>query len=99
MVEVAIASVEAVFDWKAYLKEEFGYEFEEDEERDAPEEEGLTEADSLAAPENPTGADALAEEEKPTGADAPAAPENPTGADAPAEPDAGPEASPEGTAV
>ncbi len=26
MVEVAIASVEAVFDWKAYLKEEFGYE-------------------------------------------------------------------------
>ncbi len=25
MVEVAIASVEAVFDWKAYLKEEFGY--------------------------------------------------------------------------
>ena len=26
MVEVAIASVEAVFDWKAYLKETFGYE-------------------------------------------------------------------------
>ncbi len=26
MVEVAIASVEAVFDWKAYLKESFGYE-------------------------------------------------------------------------
>ncbi len=26
MVEVAIAAVEAVFDWKAYLKEEFGYE-------------------------------------------------------------------------
>jgi len=26
MVEVAIASVEAVFDWKAYLKDEFGYE-------------------------------------------------------------------------
>ena len=88
MAEVAIASVEAVFDWKAYLKEEFGYEFEEDEERDAlEEEEGLTEADSLAAPENPTGADALAEEE------------NPTGADAPAKPAAGQEASPEGTAV
>ena len=30
MVEVAIASVEAVFDWKAYLKEEFGYEFDEE---------------------------------------------------------------------
>lgn len=26
MVEVAIASVEAVFDWKAYLKSEFGYD-------------------------------------------------------------------------
>ena len=26
MIEVAIASVEAVFDWKAYLKENFGYE-------------------------------------------------------------------------
>ena len=32
MVEVAIASVEAVFDWKAYLKEEFGYEVEEAED-------------------------------------------------------------------
>ena len=31
MVEVAIASVEAVFDWKHYLAEEFGYE-----EKDAP---------------------------------------------------------------
>ena len=29
MVEVAIAAVEAVFDWKAYLKENFGYEPEE----------------------------------------------------------------------
>lgn len=28
MVEVAIASVEAVFDWKSYLAEEFGYEEE-----------------------------------------------------------------------
>ncbi len=38
MVEVAIAAVEAVFDWKAYLKETFGYEvddswLEEDEKR------------------------------------------------------------------
>lgn len=30
MAEVAIKSVEAVFDWKAYLATEFGYEFEED---------------------------------------------------------------------
>lgn len=29
MVEVAIASVEAVFDWKTYLKEEFGYEIDD----------------------------------------------------------------------
>ncbi|MDD2971107.1 MAG: DUF1385 domain-containing protein [Lachnospiraceae bacterium] len=29
MVEVAIASVEAVFDWKAYLKETFGYDVDE----------------------------------------------------------------------
>lgn len=29
MAEVAIASVEAVFDWKAYLKETFGYEIDD----------------------------------------------------------------------
>ena len=29
MIEVGIASVEAVFDWKAYLKEEFGVEAEQ----------------------------------------------------------------------
>ena len=29
MVEVAIAAVEAVFDWKRYLKDEFGYEVDE----------------------------------------------------------------------
>lgn len=29
MVEVAIASVEAVFDWKAYLKDTFGYEIDD----------------------------------------------------------------------
>ena len=31
MAEVAIASVEAVFDWKAYLKENFGTEFPDEE--------------------------------------------------------------------
>ncbi len=31
MAEVAIAAVEAVFDWKAYLREHFGYEEEEPE--------------------------------------------------------------------
>lgn len=32
--EVAIAAVEAVFDWKAYLKENFGYRYEEDGKND-----------------------------------------------------------------
>ena len=32
MVEVAIKAVEAVFDWKAYLRENFGYEDREDSE-------------------------------------------------------------------
>ena len=29
MVEVAIAAVEAVFDWKQYLRDNFGYEAED----------------------------------------------------------------------
>ena len=41
MIEVAIAAVEAVFDWKGYLKENFGYEDEtEKAERDSAEESG-----------------------------------------------------------
>ena len=41
MVQVAIAAVEAVFDWKAYLSETFGYEVDEDwiEEESAEDEE------------------------------------------------------------
>ena len=39
MVEVAIASVEAVFDWKAYLKSEFGYEIDESWMDDEPKQE------------------------------------------------------------
>lgn len=35
MVEVAIAAVEAVFDWKAYLRENFGYQEETDQEEPA----------------------------------------------------------------
>lgn len=44
MIEVAIASVEAVFDWKEYLKENFDkeiVEFEENTESEDVEEEGL----------------------------------------------------------
>lgn len=33
MVEVAIAAVEAVFDWKEYLRVNFGYEYETEEDR------------------------------------------------------------------
>lgn len=36
MAEVAIKSVEAVFDWKAYLKENFGYEIDESWMKDEP---------------------------------------------------------------
>ncbi|MDO4340813.1 MAG: DUF1385 domain-containing protein [Eubacteriales bacterium] len=39
MVEVAIKSVEAVFDWKAYLKEEFGVEVKEEKETETGTEE------------------------------------------------------------
>lgn len=35
MAEVAIAAVEAVFDWREYLKEEFGWKPEENEEKNA----------------------------------------------------------------
>ena len=48
MVEVAISSVEAVFDWKAYLRETFGYEFEEDLDDEDSEENAAGEADSFA---------------------------------------------------
>ena len=36
MIEVAIASVEAVFDWKAYLKDTFGYEVDDSWMQDTP---------------------------------------------------------------
>lgn len=39
MAEVAIAAVEAVFDWKAYLKETFGYEVDESWMDDMPRDE------------------------------------------------------------
>lgn len=39
MIEVAIASVEAIFDWKAYLKETFGYDVDDSWLEDSPSEE------------------------------------------------------------
>ena len=39
MVEVAIKAVEAVFDWKQYLKDEFGYEVDDSWLQDEPGEE------------------------------------------------------------
>jgi uncharacterized protein YqhQ len=34
MIEVGIASVESIFDWKKYQKDAFGYEFDEEFEED-----------------------------------------------------------------
>lgn len=53
MVEVAIASVEAVFDWKAYIENTFGYEIDEswmvDDNREADDEDEAEDAaDALA---------------------------------------------------
>lgn len=54
MIQVAIASVEAVFDWKAYLKDTFGYEIDDswlvdmdEEEEEAEEEEQRESADEV----------------------------------------------------
>lgn len=59
MVEVAIKSVEAVFDWKAYLKDTFGYEIDDswlvDEESDPDEEDKVPEmAEESEADSEPT---------------------------------------------
>ncbi len=49
MIEVAIASVEAIFDWKAYLKDTFGYEIDDSWLEDEPkDDEAETEAENLA---------------------------------------------------
>lgn len=51
MIQVAIASVEAVFDWKAYLKSTFGYEIDDswlvDMDEEEPEEEQRESADEI----------------------------------------------------
>ena len=56
MILVAIASVEAVFDWKAYLKATFGYEIDDswlvdgseaDEEEEPGEEEQKESTDEI----------------------------------------------------
>ena len=39
MVEVAIKSVEAVYDWREYLREEFGYGVDVEEEAEETKEE------------------------------------------------------------
>ncbi len=51
MIEVAIASVEAVFNWKAYLKEEFGYEVDESWMDDGGRTETALEEDGVAEAE------------------------------------------------
>ena len=51
MAEVAIRAVEAVFDWKAYLKEEFGYEVDESWMDDGGRTETALEEDGVAEAE------------------------------------------------
>lgn len=57
MVEVAIAAIEAVFDWKAYLKDTFGITVDEEEELEETEETSIeeitetTEAGETQSPE------------------------------------------------
>ncbi len=50
MIQVAIASVEAIFDWKAYLKDTFGYEIDDSWLVDGPleEEEGENEEEPVS---------------------------------------------------
>lgn len=43
MIEVAIAAIEAVFDWRAFLQENFGYEFEEEDSGEVSFEEAVEE--------------------------------------------------------
>lgn len=61
MVEVAIKAVEAVFDWRAYLRENFGYESGEEEETvQEPEQQS---EEGTARPEEPENLEAEDEEE------------------------------------
>ena len=62
MIEVAIASVEAVFDWKAYLKETFGYDVEDWEKQDAAAK--AQEAEDAEATEGMEAGKAAAEESR-----------------------------------
>ena len=62
MIEVAIASVEAVFDWKAYLKETFGYDVEDWEKQDAAAK--AQEAEDAEAAEGMEAGKAAAEESR-----------------------------------
>lgn len=53
MVEVAIKAVEAVFDWKAYLKDTFGYDIDESWLNDEEPEEETVQPEAVTG-ENPT---------------------------------------------
>jgi len=64
MVEVAIKAVEAVFDWKAYLRENFGYEEGQEAESAAREEaEGATAEEAEEAAVEETAENEASEEE------------------------------------
>ena len=65
MIEVAIKAVEAVFDWKAYLQDEFGYEIDESWLDDEPASEEVSEdgASEDEASEGKTSEDEMPEDE------------------------------------
>ena len=53
MIEVAIKAVEAVFDWKAYLQDEFGYEIDDSWLEDEPTSENGASEDEASEDETP----------------------------------------------
>lgn len=53
MIEVAIKAVEAVFDWKAYLQDEFGYEIDDSWMEDEPASEDGVSKDEASEDETP----------------------------------------------
>ena len=54
MVEVAIKSVEAVFDWKAYLKDTFGYEIDDSWLKDEEDSEDSESSEKEVSESDPT---------------------------------------------
>lgn len=65
MIEVAIAAVEAVFDWRKYLFDQFGYEVDDSwmDDYEAPEEDEMYEGDEEPVDEEPVDEEPVDEEQ------------------------------------